>query len=84
MFQIKIFRGLHYPFSKQNSPLYPPSESSGTTKTTYNVANSLRGHIQTILEIVNVIMTLGGGGGGGGGGGSRTMMLIRSALFRIS
>ena len=45
--------------------------------------SSLRGHIQTILEKFNVIMTLGGGGGGGGMG-SKTMTLIRSALFRIS
>ena len=34
----------------------------------------VRGHIQTILEKNNVIMTLGGRG-------SRTMMLIRSALL---
>ena len=35
MFQMKILMregGLHYHyFLKQNSPLYPPSESSGTT-----------------------------------------------------
>ena len=37
----------------------------------------VRSTSKTILGKVNVIMTLGGRG-------SRTMMLIRSALFRIS
>ena len=45
MFQIKIFGESSFIyFSKQSSPLYvyPPSESLGTTKTTYSVANSLK------------------------------------------
>ena len=41
------------------------------------VGMQVRGPIQTILEKINVIMTLGGRG-------SRTMTLLRSALFRIS
>ena len=38
-------------FSKQSSPLYvyPPSESSGATKTTYSVANSLKMDAQVCI-----------------------------------
>ena len=62
---------------------YGRTESTGEQRVLENrecgrtESAGLRGHIQTILGKINVIMTLGGRG-------SRIMTLIRSALFELA